>query len=380
MLGALLLGGGCGDDFAKDGELAEGSGGAVDDGPDDDGPTRGPVLEEDDEIEAWACLTNRTLFRGEWTRVIHQVLPDDVEEISIGGELAGNNFGNRGSVVIRYGEPGRVLVDARPFATGVTEDDARQSMEGLRVRATTRGPSPELETDCVVVWKDKCAIRVVHDGNLQPQGSGADLIVTVPEGWPGRLRIETETIDLGEGSPLRADICVDGLSGFLEAELDTGRTLIRLDDDIETTPGCEGDDCLFGFVRVLAADGAANVVVDTPDDLWTRFSMNTPGHNPHDVPESSPSCAASFERDDVVYAPGVDPDGPNAHVRGIAAAPPDATESQGFEVTVHSESCFDVATLDVQGDCMTQEAVQRRGDLRLCAGCLDADPCASLLE
>ena len=62
FFGVLLLVGGCGNEIAKEREFADGSGGTSDDASEGDNqPTRGPVLNDDDELEPWACLNKNTL-------------------------------------------------------------------------------------------------------------------------------------------------------------------------------------------------------------------------------------------------------------------------------------------------------------------------------
>ena len=343
-------------------------------------------------VEALCHAVDRQPFDDAWREEL--VLPAAAfDRLIVGGTRTGDNFDNQGDLEVRAVEGvDTITVELRRFTVATNLHDAELSLTRMHLWAYALAepttPRPELDVDaCATTQARFCHLRAWYDGPLQPVRDGADIRVTVPAGWPGALELETRD-NLGEtGFPQRSDVTVDGHAGDLSARLGSGRAQIRLAREFPHYPGCAlesecvaagfNPDCgCEGFARidVRAHEGeAADITVDAPASL-TSFAVLHEFLPPED-PEPWPGCAVEIACEDfdacaldpatastpataraaINYPAGVDPRGPEL----------------GVGITVVSHDCRTVEVADGLGDWVYGPSSERRGNLRLCSGCLD---------
>jgi hypothetical protein len=275
------------------------------------------------------------------------------------------------------------------------EEDAASGFEALELLAYTGSLRPpgeradenkcagrDPDTGDLLPWQDGCGIRVYYRGQIQPSRLGAHLRVTLPSSYRHSVFVTTEDNDAAYDCFHRGNVCVENLNGTLDADLETGDAYVILDR--ETTPGptcsaeaieaCEvwtqdgepaawSPECpcqTYGSAKVEATS-AANVTFDAPQDLWATFILSTVNFDQQ--PEGA-ECTAEVDWD----AAEIElPDRPWEKV-GQANRPSNAAPiGAGFSIR------------GIVGDCAAEEGGQTRGNLLLCAECLDTPTCDDLL-
>jgi hypothetical protein len=398
------------------GEVASGSGSDSDSGSDsgaDDAPTEGPAP-----------------FRDQW-RVVHEGpfggLDADgyptISSLIIGNSLGyADNFVNRGDVIVEFdGEPGTIRVELRRFTFAPSQADAQEVFDRLSLWAynssinAPKRPADMDEADrcggvdgggAPLPWQDGCAVYVYYEGQIQLQRAGADIRVTLGPDYLGALSVATSDNVVDDTYPNRGNVCVDGLMGEVQVELQSGIALVSVASDTayptcppdlvadcETfdDPGTEGADawaadcgCINqgyspGLVRVESlAPSATDITVDVPAGMWTNFRAENAGENAL----LGKHCVATIEGLGAVeFGDGMaDPNKP--WLRGGIANRPSAAPPGGFRVDLASSGCESVASVESPADWdadVDDPASSLRGNVEVCEGCLQGKRCDELL-
>lgn len=361
--------------------------------------------------------------RDEWRTVADTEFPyldgegnPTITSLQVGGRLFDKNFAPRGDVTVIFdpefdaapGQPGRIRVEMRRFGFASREEDARELFDRIQPWISASSPSRPAfpgaggdPLDCTEGWRDGCGIRIWYDGDFQPTGVGADLRVTLPGNYAHALRVETEDDDARESYLNRGDVCVQGARGSTDISLESGRVHVILADDAVATPTCTtaqigacetyvgpdgeaapwdpGCGCSsFASVAVSTFSNvaAANVAVDVPGDLWARIQADN---------LADPFEAENCEADLSGLGAGFEAEstGFSYRARGEFNRPPGAPTGSGFGVAISSNGCAPVAYVqeptDYMGPDAMARAVEQRGNLSVCDGCLREQTCADLL-
>lgn len=364
-------------------------------------------------------------FREDWT-VEHEgdfdVLDDEkmprITSLTIGTpDPFGENFLNRGDVIVDFtGESGRIKIEFRRFTFAANEDAAEDdSYEKLSLwayNANTTNPKPpkdmEEDADCTddaEAWLDGCAIYVYYEGQNQLERAGVDIRVTLPPDYRQTIDILTSDNTIEDTYPNRGNVCINNLNASADVELESGIAVVKMASDVTPAPGCDPasvNDCTnvddpgtfasmeglwtkncacaknldMGSLTVQAKKPyAADITVDAPVDLWTSISAENEAGDGEDVcPIVQDGFGDRFVPDPMQY----DPDEPWRSI-GDTNKPSDAALSGGgFAFKLTSADCAPVAAVedpkDWDPDNDDPEA-DVRGNIEICAGCLDDNPC-----
>ncbi|MBV1860177.1 MAG: hypothetical protein KUG77_17320, partial [Nannocystaceae bacterium] len=253
-----------------------------------------------------------------WTVVIDQ--PFDVYDgegnVNIGslqiGSEGGDNFRNRGDVIVQYADVDRITVEMRKFTQVDSEGLADDDYDKLSIWGSTSAlpPAPftlDDEDNCVDPefldpWQDGCQIAVFYDGQTQVDRSGADLRVTLPREFIFSLTVVTEDNDTDSDYQNRGNVCIENLPGSADISLSNGTAYVILDETMPEMPECpddlrvecedsgwnpDGCGCLaqgfsFSQVKVTSNDGqAADAWIDIPGtgDFWVGYNLRNDGQN-----------------------------------------------------------------------------------------------------
>jgi len=370
---------------------------------------------------------NSRPFRDEWRTVINQPFETIAEDNSINiqsitiGDSGGANFNNRGDVIVQYHDEPRIIVEMRKFTMVESQGLADEDFDKLSIwgsTATLPPPPFPLEDDdnCVdpensLPWQDGCQIAVFYDGQQQPDRSGADLRVTLPRDFIYDLSILTADNLEDSDYQNRGNVCIDGLPGSADVELQNGTAWVIMAENASEMPTCPADDramceaanwdptcpCLappsmipFGQVTIDSAGGqAANGVLDIPGggDFWATYNMRNDGQNAPGNDEPGALCEAVVEESvgTVRVDESIDlTQSPNTNQGSINFPGSPATEGAGFNVQMNSDQCSVVlATEDPDnfvgaGEGATQDS-EERGNLTICSGCARSIGCGELV-
>jgi hypothetical protein len=346
----------------------------------------------------------------------------------VGGVLEGENFANRGDVIVRYADKPNNTVEMRRFTMAPTEALAQEDFEALAIWAYETSSSPKSPQqmdpadECrdpsgATPWRNGCQIRVYYEGLTQLARSGADLRVTLPAAWIGDLEVATEDNDGDADFHNRGNVCVEGLAGSANVTLGSGLAYVVLADEVTPAPTCPPDDvaacevagwdpnvcpCLneafaFGRTSIVTHDGsAADMVVDLPPDLWSAaFLLNQgPGQT---MAASSNACSegegaccdAIVDASVGVYTMDASIGDESTRVpwrnQGTINFPGGpAVLGAGYNVRLESKACQSVTSTEDPEDFVgagegTTQETEERGNLELCAGCLRGTACEDLL-
>jgi hypothetical protein len=355
-------------------------------------------------------------FRDEWRVEVNAEFPYlvdgemNISTIAVGGLLRQDNFANRGDVIVKADGPeDRILVEMRRFTWRETLEDAQADFAALELHAHTGGLKPPQDTadenkcglrdpndaESFAPWQDGCSIRLYYMGQTQPSRVGADIRVTLPASYRGAIQIVTDDNDGTEDYLNRGDVCVEGLNGSLDAELESGLAYVILDRNATPGPTCDEDaienceewpdgawasECAcrtFGSAKITAT-GAANVTVDVPDPLWATFSLDNQGKSQ----TTTDHCDAEIDWD----AADVEETDREWKKHGEANHPSEeAPFGGGFGLRAVSKDCSVVQHTDdpndyVGGGNADEQDSEIRGDIVLCSGCLAGSTCEDLLK
>jgi hypothetical protein len=345
-----------------------------------------------------------TPFRTDWLPAIDLDLPADVTSMQFGGAVYNDNFATRGDVIVNYnGAPGRVKVEVRKFTFAQDQEEADAEFARLAVwafAAATPKPPKEMDAavDCSLAWQSDCVVRTYYEGQIQPSRIGMDIRVTLPPDYRQDLVIVTRDNGGADGYPDRGNVCVNGINGTLDAELESGRVFVIADSAMTPGPTCTAADIQacedyqdpmmnpipwdadcpcqdFGQIKVTSINSSpAQITVDIPGStLWSSMYLDNPGA------DASNPCEV------VVDIPGVSEDPTSTAFRKIAEIndPGDsALEGGGFNITVTSDGCGPVVYMENPDEYTGPEGEgmeEHRGDIRVCDGCVRGMTCEDLL-
>ncbi|MBX7081481.1 MAG: hypothetical protein K1X88_19935 [Nannocystaceae bacterium] len=344
------------------------------------------------------------------------------------GSQAGyaDNFLNRGDVVVRFdGEPDRIRIELRRFTFATDERSAAETFDRLQLwaydaKTSTPGPPSTMDPDARCdgsdgdaprPWRDGCAILVRYDGLAQLERAGADIRVTLPPDYRGKLAIETSDNDAESSYPNRGNVCVTDSQAQLDVRMHSGVAFVRMAapqvaGTLNPYPDCPQslvEGCIdfvdpqtqapapwdpacgciaAGYepaqVHVTAtAPDAADITVDVPQGLWTRFAVENSGNNAL----GGPHCTAALEGIDAAAIDDELHDEAKPWLRrGALFVPGDAVGGAWVQLT--SEGCAPVGAVESPHEWTDDaDAVEPvpRGDLELCSGCLADVDCDALL-
>lgn len=367
-----------------------------------------------------------TPVRDQWREVINQPFhvhePDGtvaIRSLAVGSR-GGDNFHNRGDVIVEYTDTDRIVVEMRKFTMTDDRELADTDFDSLSIWASSASlPDAPFdlddEDDCIDptgqrAWQDGCRIAVFFNGLHQVDRAGADLRITLPREFIYELEVVTEDNDVDPDYQNRGNVCVEGLPGSAEITLSNGTAWVILDESASEMPECPADlraECeavgwestmcpcstagySFSRVRVTSADGQANDgVVDIPSTgFWARYNLRNDGQNtPGD---GSPGALCEAVVDDSVGAvapnPGVNlSQQPNSNQGSINYPGQPAPSGAGFRIEMKSDQCSSVRATEDPNEFVGkgmggEQASAERGNLRICAGCVRSLGCEALLS
>ncbi len=346
-----------------------------------------------------------------------------ISNITIGNALGSDgNFVNRGDVIVEFnGDPNTIKVELRRFTSADNEDAAADDFEKLSLwayNANTNSPrrpadmeenarcSGEDESGDAYAWQQGCAIYLYYDGQTQLGRAGADIRVTLPPDYRQSIAISTADDVREDSYPNRGNVCVNGLDGAADIELQNGLVFVSvvsasaypacpadLVDDCENfdDPETDGPDawssdcgCINlgydpGSVQVESlSPSAADIVVDLPQDLWTSFRAENTGTNSL----QGTFCPATIgDIGDVEFTDGGNDSAQPWRRQGSANQPP-AAPVGGFRLDLKSNGCEAVGAVESPADwdpAVVDPDAEIRGEIELCSGCLGGMSCEDLL-
>jgi hypothetical protein len=363
------------------------------------------ITDSDDPIAPGGLQPIR---QSQWHTVVDAAFDASaVTELTIGGTESSDNFVARGDVEVYFSDTGgRIVVQQREFTFATDDAGAAADFDLLQswvYPASSPAPPVQMGQRCDAgeTFEDRCHVRVYWQGQVQKLRAGADTRVFLPAAWAGRLNVVAED-NMTEGAdyPDRSDVTILGLRGKAFIEVESGRVDVRLASDAVPVPACTPEanaECLalgwpategcamgctdFGRVEVRTrGQQAAQVRVDAPASLWmtAKLENTLPGLLAEDgcsvqvgavvgadvgaggICGSFGACechdcdpALTFRRRVEVNRPG-----------------PDAIAGLGFSVDLQSGDCTEIAFVEGPEDYLSTSS-EHRGQLELCAGCLD---------
>lgn len=199
--------------------------------------------------------------------------------------------------------------------------------------------------------------------------------MTLPRSYHRDIVVKTSDAD-DEGHHNRGNVCVAGLPGSLEVDVDFGQVFVSLDEDITPAPSCgpallaecdaaDWDDscgCAEEFGRVsVRSEEAATAFIDIPPALWASVSLT-----------GDSACMRS------VNVEGFDNADEGGRLLGSLNAPAPDKEAFGYTLSTFSEKCATV--LSTERPMLTEpEETIDLGDASICQGCVRSSPCSQLL-
>jgi hypothetical protein len=361
-----------------------------------------------------------------WTVVIDQpfrVYADDgsvnIGSLQIGNE-GGDNFRNRGDVIVQYADVDRITVEMRKFTQVDSEALAEADYDKLSIWGSTSAlPAPPFNLDpednCVdpefqAEWQDGCQIAVFYEGQTQVDRSGADLRVTLPKEFIFDLFVVTEDNDADSDYQNRGNVCIENLPGTADISLSNGSAYVILDETMPEMPECpddlriecensgwnpDGCGCLaqgfsFSQVKITSNDGqAADGWIDIPGtgDFWVGYNLRNDGQNTpgDDAPGALCEAVVMDSAGAVRLSDNTDlSQAPNSNQGSINYPGEPATEGAGFSIQMISDQCSVIlATEDPSGfggvGNGPEQDSEERGNLTVCSGCIRSSGCDALI-
>ncbi|GEM_PF-1234248 len=397
--------------------------------------------------EEWVTVIDNVIFPYTQDFVKKPYETNLVNTLNI-GRRTGSNLVNRGHVEVIYSkefngkaDPNNmpnIKVEMRRFTTAHDDNDAKAQMEKTKLYAFTAAPSDKVpdesyedkrceqpwvpSPDNYTVWPDGCFLTVYYDGLTQPLRDGADLRVTVPAAWRGKLNINTSDNIQDTPYPRRSNVTVTDLAGSVEVEFDEGVANIRLADDFLEVTNCTAEDiqtcrdvgwnladamscstaegkddptCLgldkeadcaanencvwngcpcksdnFATIKVSSSSNrSGNITVDMPPGIWATARLQN--QDSALSPASDPGCTAKVECGDFTSC-DIDAAGsemPWEIVAELNDLGDDNIAGSGVQITAVSATCGYVEVAEDPEDWDNGEVVAR-GNINLCSGCL----------
>lgn len=376
---------------------------------------------------------NETPYRDQW-RTEHEGAFEAydgegnpvISDLQIGSALgSADNFINRGDVIVQFdGAPNTIKIEFRRFTSAATQSDAEANFEKVQLWAynsSTGSPKKPGDMDeadrcggrdvngVANPWSDGCAILVYYTGYTQALRSGADIRVTLPADYHQNLGIETSDNVIQNSYPNRGNVCVAGLDGAVDIEMQSGVAFVSvasstaypsctpaLIEDCEnfddpSTPGpdawskdcgCIGQNYEPGRVRITSLEPASvDVVVDVHADLWTSFRAENAGENSLADKHCPSTVGGLGANGSIEYGDGGD-DPNKPWLRTGMANRPSAAPAGGFQLDLMSNGCEPVDHVESPSDWDAENSDPEsdlRGKIEICSGCLAAKRCDELL-
>jgi hypothetical protein len=317
--------------------------------------------------------------------------------LSVGNRISSDNFSNRGNVEVVYeGTDNIIKIEMQRFTVASSEDAAQGAFERMAYwgynLSSPEKPSEAIALDaCDQPEQDTCYIRAYYDGLFQPVRDGANFRVTIPIGWAGDLELTTsDNLEEGIDSyPDRSDVRVDGLNGNLAIDLDSGNVAVKMDQDVAHYAGCAASQVCEDSGYVVSMETgcncneptnvsiankpgqASNITVDVgaADNWYTMILENRGTFSSSD----DFVCNATIDCDSFADC-AIDPDfaalasqeRAEVNFPGMMAV-----EGAGIRISLVSEACSNIRYVegpeDYDADPLPEE---KRGELRVCVGCL----------
>jgi len=315
------------------------------------------------------------------------VLPaEQFRRLIIGGGAVNNNFINRGDIEVRtIAGTTEIRVQIQRFTIARTQADADRTFTRMGSWAySLELPSAPTEAiaglACESSNLDFCQVRCYYEGLLQPARDGANFRISLPVGWDGELHLETQDNLADPRYPDRGDVRVDGLAGPLRVVLDSGRAEVRLADDYRHFPGCPLDDpCLVeGLAPDCGCSDYASVDITARANQAAEITVDAPPTNYYKVVLQSADAQLELGCEVELDCEGfgdcqIDPDtlGFPAILRASLNYPgPPAETGSGIAINLQTSACAEVEHADQPSAYFEGPAVELRGSVRLCSGCL----------
>jgi hypothetical protein len=358
--------------------------------------------------------SQRSPFRDDW-RVAADVdfvhtASDGVAQIfalTIGGREDGDNFANRGDVVVNFDGPAnRILVEMRRFTFATNDDLAQEDFDDLSLWAFTsslgRPEDQDPADDCVASgWQNACQVRVYYDGLSQLERSGADFRVTLPADYRQAISVVTQDNIEEEDYLNRGNVCVSNLFGTADIETESGKVWVSLADEVTPAPTCSAEQidacesyvnpdtmaaepwapecaCIavgggkFGRLEIASRDEtAADIVVDMPPGLWASVKAENQGEGQE---EAGDHCDAMIEVAN--FVPNETGNDNSWEKFGSVNYPGEpAIGGAGFSIQAISSSCEPVAFTENPEDFVgtrngDEQESEERGNVRVCTDCI----------
>lgn len=363
---------------------------------------------------------------GGWTLVVDQPFQVYAEDgtVNIGslriGSEGGDNFRNRGDVIVLYADVDRITVEMRKFTQVDSQGLADADYENLSIWGSTSSlPPPPFNLDdednCVdpqfqAPWQDGCQIAVFYDGQTQVDRSGADLRVTLPKEFIFTLTVVTEDNGADSDYQNRGNVCIENLPGSADISLSNGSAYVILDESMPEMPECPDDlriecenagwdpngcGCLaqgfsFSQVKINSNDGqAADGWVDVPGtgNFWVGYNLRNDGQNTpgDDTPGALCEAVAMDSAGVVRLSDNTDlGQAPNTNQGSINYPGDPATEGAGYNIQMTSDECDSPLATETPsafvgvGNGPEQDS-EERGNLTICSGCVRSIGCDALI-
>jgi hypothetical protein len=318
-----------------------------------------------------------------------------IESLSIGDRLSSDNFANRGDIEIRYVTgTDQITIYMQRFTIAKNQEDADAAFERMKFWAyDIASPAPPTPDDAPDgCWQPDvtgCYVRNYYEGQLQPVRDGVNFRVEIPVGWDGDLSVTTED-NLEEGIdtyPDRSDVIIDGVAGNLFVDMDSGNISVRMDPETDHFAGCPAnDDCVaMGYVmgcgcseptNITIANKvgqASNITLDVGNSgAWYTMVLENKGTF---MAGDEFICEATIDCDSFPNCE-IDPDYADVAYQERAEVnyPGDpAISGAGMRIALTSEACANIVYTEGPDDYGIEEfATEKRGDINVCVGCLEA--------
>lgn len=368
--------------------------------------------------------SQRSPFRDSWQVVADQdfihTTADGAQifDITIGGREDGDNFANRGDIIVNFDGPAnRILIEMRKFTFSTNEENAELDFEDLSMWAFTsslgRPQDQDPADDCVASgWQNACEVRTYFDGQSQLKRSGADFRVTLPPDYRYKLNVATQDNIEEEDYLNRGNVCVSNLFASATIETESGKVWASLADDVNPAPQCSQEqvdkcetwteddgngnevaapwapecDCIavgggqFGRLEISSRDEtAADIVVDMPAGLWASVKAANEGDGQEEAGEH---CDATIEVAN--FVPNETGNDFSWQAFGNVNFPGEpAISGAGFSVQAISSSCEPVAYTENPSDFVgtgkgDDQNSEERGNVRICTDCI-VQSCSDLI-
>lgn len=324
-------------------------------------------------------------FRDEWQLEVSAPFPYDgdaeapgIERIYLGEPYPDLGAQTRGDVIVLFdAAPATIEIEMRRFTFAGSADEAADQFERMEVRAVD-----EEGRDCTERWWDRCTVTMAYDGITQPVRDGADFRVHLPPEFHHRIVVHAFDVSEEADYPDRGNVCIEAFAGDAEVVVDSGSVFVTLSDATTPAPLCGPSElelclsedwggacaCPYGNLTVSNRDlQKASVTIDVPPGLWSSFSLTN-------VDTEGGSCDLDIDLPDVDFGTQT-----QQHVNGESGRPEGASQgAAGYGIDLRSDQCGLVGWVSEPAQFGAPQQ-ERRGDLRVCSGCLAASTCAELL-